>query len=1150
IRDGDSRLPPLIVKVCNTTLPTPKRSFQNFMLIRFRSDASVTGTGFRASFTSGVLKDEFFLITSSSRLIFRVDLETTSSIAIPGLNLLNPSLWTTIQWKAASAMPDGMAVDPLSRLVFYTDSGLDVIAMMTMSGSRHRTIIDTDLDQPRAIVLDTMNGVMFWTDCGTPSKIERANYDGTERQTLHQQFLMVPNAIALDLDNNRMYWVDAGTDWVEYSDLDGNGRALLYSLQGRHFFGLTYYDNQLYVTDWTDAGSRTNVSAIHRLGTDGQSGKTIGSAGIRMNDIHLYVQDGPNACGSNNGGCSDLCVPSPGNVVKCLCPDAPTTCVEAATSSFPPNTVPISGPQPFDADGTKEMTLTCDPSSNRAVTRVTWSVTCQQEEDRTCVWRPQPPEDDGKVVTCSVMYSDGQSGVGSFTVELNYPPSAPPEIQGYQTGDALEVGKSVAMTCLVRDGKPLVTSVIFSCPGHQDAPDIRGNSEVQSILVIDSLVTEDNGTSCICTAEWKRPDMYLLSATRMLSVSGTPKPTTVKPTTAATSSFPPNTVPISGPQPFDADGTKDMTLTCDPSSNRAVTRVTWNVTCQQEEDRTCVWRPQPPEDDGKVVTCSVMYSDGQSGVGSFTVELNYPPSAPPEIEGYQTGDALEVGNSVTMTCLVRDGKPLVTSVIFSCPGHHDAPDIRGNSEVQSILVIDSLVTEDNGTSCICTAEWKRPDMYLLSATRILSVSGTPKPTTVKPTTAATSSFPPNTVPISGPQPFDADGTKEMTLTCDPSSNRAVSRVTWNVTCQQEEDRTCVWRPQPPEDDGKVVTCSVMYSDGQSGVGSFTVELNYPPSAPPEIQGYQTGDAIEVGNSVAMTCLVRDGKPLVTSVIFSCPGHQDAPDIRGNSEVQSILVIDSLVTEDNGTRCICTAEWKRPDMYLLSATRILSVSETITTTARTTPRQTTAEPTTPKPSPTPNPGTPKPTTVKPTTAATSSFPPNNVPISGPQPFDTDGTKDMTLTCDPTSNRAVTRVNWSVTCQQEEDRTCVWRPQPPEDDGKVVTCSVIYSDGQSGVGSFTVELNREYGKSSADKQDGLPVAVIGGAAGGTGVLIVVVVIILRRKGERYQHPKQGKSEAEENPYYRLLQRGSCQGSANPTADLDDVMKMEDDRPESEV
>ncbi|KAK7483334.1 hypothetical protein BaRGS_00025394 [Batillaria attramentaria] len=219
---------------------------------------------------------------------------------------------------------------------------------------------------------------MFWTDWGTPAKIERANYDGTERKTLHQQSLVWPNAIALDLD---------------------------------------------------------------------------------------------------------------------------------------------MGPQLFDADGTKEMTLTCDPGSNRPVTRVTWSVTCQRQEDRRCVWSPQPPEDDGKVITCSVVYRDGQFGVGSFTLQLNYPPSAPPEIQGYSKNDFLQAGNNVTMTCTVRDGKPLVTSVIFSCPGHEDAADIRGDSKVQSILVIDSLATEDDGKICVCTAKWKHTDMYLLSANRTLSVS-------------------------------------------------------------------------------------------------------------------------------------------------------------------------------------------------------------------------------------------------------------------------------------------------------------------------------------------------------------------------------------------------------------------------------------------------------------------------------------------------------------------------------------------------------------------------------------------------------------------------------------------------------
>ena len=56
------------------------------------------------------------------------------------------------------AVVEGLAVDPLSRLIFYTDAGNDLIAMMTMSPLAIKTVIDSSLDRPRAIVLDTAAG--------------------------------------------------------------------------------------------------------------------------------------------------------------------------------------------------------------------------------------------------------------------------------------------------------------------------------------------------------------------------------------------------------------------------------------------------------------------------------------------------------------------------------------------------------------------------------------------------------------------------------------------------------------------------------------------------------------------------------------------------------------------------------------------------------------------------------------------------------------------------------------------------------------------------------------------------------------------------------------------------------------------------------
>ena len=56
------------------------------------------------------------------------------------------------------AIPDGLAIDYVSRLLYYTDAGRHIIAAMTLNGAYHATIISTRLHNPRAIELDPRNG--------------------------------------------------------------------------------------------------------------------------------------------------------------------------------------------------------------------------------------------------------------------------------------------------------------------------------------------------------------------------------------------------------------------------------------------------------------------------------------------------------------------------------------------------------------------------------------------------------------------------------------------------------------------------------------------------------------------------------------------------------------------------------------------------------------------------------------------------------------------------------------------------------------------------------------------------------------------------------------------------------------------------------
>ena len=58
-------------------------------------------------------------------------------------------------------------------------------------------------------------------------------------------------------------------------------------------------------------------------------------------------------------------------------------------------------------------------SNETEVTQYTWSEVCLQEAGSLCTIRPQPPWDDGKNITCTVMYRNGQSVAATFEIDLN-----------------------------------------------------------------------------------------------------------------------------------------------------------------------------------------------------------------------------------------------------------------------------------------------------------------------------------------------------------------------------------------------------------------------------------------------------------------------------------------------------------------------------------------------------------------------------------------------------------------------------------------------------------------------------------------------------------------------------------------------------------
>ncbi|XP_067287104.1 nidogen-1-like isoform X2 [Pseudorasbora parva] len=146
--------------------------------------------------------------------------------------------------------PEGLAVDPVSRRLFWTDSVLDRIEVSQLDGSDRRLLFDSDLINPRPIIADPAHRLLYWADWNRDGpKIERSSLDGSGRTVLVRDGLALPNALTFDPQSRQLCWADAGTRRVECVDpVSGVRRKLSDGIQ--YPFAMATDGRKLYYTDW------------------------------------------------------------------------------------------------------------------------------------------------------------------------------------------------------------------------------------------------------------------------------------------------------------------------------------------------------------------------------------------------------------------------------------------------------------------------------------------------------------------------------------------------------------------------------------------------------------------------------------------------------------------------------------------------------------------------------------------------------------------------------------------------------------------------------------------------------------------------------------------------------------------------------------
>ncbi|XP_038058173.1 uncharacterized protein LOC119729609 isoform X2 [Patiria miniata] len=161
------------------------------------------------------------------------------------------------------SQPEGLALDVENRVMYWTDTGSDLIESATLDGQERSVVFNLTNSsvgavEPRAIVVEVTNGLLFWTDWGSSPKIERGNTNGTSRMTLVNSGLLSPNSIILDVPGGRMYWCDAGLDLIESTDFLGQNRISIASFSSDNInpFDIALYRGSLY---WTDFNYETII---------------------------------------------------------------------------------------------------------------------------------------------------------------------------------------------------------------------------------------------------------------------------------------------------------------------------------------------------------------------------------------------------------------------------------------------------------------------------------------------------------------------------------------------------------------------------------------------------------------------------------------------------------------------------------------------------------------------------------------------------------------------------------------------------------------------------------------------------------------------------------------------------------------------------
>ncbi|XP_041779439.1 low-density lipoprotein receptor-related protein 2 [Anopheles merus] len=203
--------------------------------------------------------------------------------------------------------PVAIAIDWVGDKLYVADLVGQKVDVFELDGRWHAVVLGSNLTSPADLALDPTAGLMFVAD---GSHVLRAHMDGTHAKSIVSEAAYKASGVAVDVIARRVFWCDSLLDYIESVSYEGERRVMI--LRGQQVPSpsrLALFENRVF---WSDA-TKQGIMSVDRFEGSSSIQSIFKAKDIRepraLIAVHPLTQPKvSNPCGSNNGGCSQMCV--------------------------------------------------------------------------------------------------------------------------------------------------------------------------------------------------------------------------------------------------------------------------------------------------------------------------------------------------------------------------------------------------------------------------------------------------------------------------------------------------------------------------------------------------------------------------------------------------------------------------------------------------------------------------------------------------------------------------------------------------------------------------------------------------------------------------------------------------------------------------